>query len=120
MKPSMTAVVPMMLFAGFLGRGVAAQNAPAPAGAEPGGALLARVVLPAKGDAKLTVSTPAWRAGGDIPFENTQYKGNVFPGLEWSAGPAGTHSSWSDSGCKQVCWTMASSPSRSRGRPRAG
>src|SRR5580693_4369329 len=92
MKPSMTAVVPMMLFAGFLGRGVAAQNAPAPAGAEPGGALLARVVLPAKGDAKLTVRTPAWKAGGDIPFENTQYKGNVFPGLEWSAGPAGTQS----------------------------
>ena len=92
MKPSMTAVVPMMLFAGLLGRGVAAQNAPAPAGPEPGGALLARVVLPAKGDAKLTVSTPAWKAGGDIPFENTQYKGNVFPGLEWSAGPAGTQS----------------------------
>jgi para-nitrobenzyl esterase len=92
MKPSMTAVVPMMLFAGLLGRGVAAQNAPAPSGAEPGGALLARVVLPAKGDAKLTVSTPAWKAGGDIPFENTQYKGNVFPGLEWSAGPAGTQS----------------------------
>ncbi|HEV2180480.1 MAG TPA: YbhB/YbcL family Raf kinase inhibitor-like protein, partial [Gemmatimonadaceae bacterium] len=31
-------------------------------------------------------------AGGDIPFENTQYKGNVFPGLSWSAGPADTKS----------------------------
>ena len=50
------------------------------------------VVLPAKGGAKLTVSTPAWKAGGDIPFENTQYRGNVFPGLQWSAGPPGTQS----------------------------
>jgi para-nitrobenzyl esterase len=29
---------------------------------------------------------------GDIPFENTQYKGNVFPGLSWSSGPAATKS----------------------------
>ena len=35
---------------------------------------------------------PAFSAGGDIPFENTQYRGNVFPGLAWSAGPAGTKS----------------------------
>jgi para-nitrobenzyl esterase len=28
----------------------------------------------------------------DIPFENTQYQGNKFPGLEWTAGPAGTRS----------------------------
>ena len=41
---------------------------------------------------KLTVTTPAWRDGGDIPFENTQYRGNVFPGLEWTAGPRGTKS----------------------------
>ena len=27
---------------------------------------------------------------GDIPLENTQYQGNAFPGLEWTAGPAGT------------------------------
>jgi para-nitrobenzyl esterase len=46
--------------------------------------------LPAKGH--LTVTTPAWKDGGDIPFENTQYRGNVFPGLAWSAGPAGTKS----------------------------
>lgn len=42
--------------------------------------------------AKLTVTTPAFRDGGDIPFENTQYRGNVFPGLRWTAGPPSTRS----------------------------
>ena len=92
MNPSMSVAIPMLLIGGLLPHDGAAQQSPAPTGAEPGGALLARVVLPAKGDAKLTVSTPAWKAGGDIPFENTQYRGNVFPGLQWSAGPAGTQS----------------------------
>ena len=27
---------------------------------------------------------------GDIPFANTQYQTNTFPGLEWTPGPAGT------------------------------
>lgn len=62
----------------------------APTATEPGASLLALVNVPAKGGAKLTVSSPAFAAGGDIPFENTQYKGNVFPGLGWTAGPAGT------------------------------
>jgi para-nitrobenzyl esterase len=48
--------------------------------------------LPAKNGAKLTVTSPAFAAGGDIAFENTQYRGNVFPGLSWTAGPAGTKS----------------------------
>jgi len=39
---------------------------------------------------KLTVTTPAFKDGGDIPFENTQYRGNIFPGLSWSKGPEGT------------------------------
>jgi para-nitrobenzyl esterase len=47
-------------------------------------------LIPAK--AKLTVTTPAFRDGGDIPFENTQYRTNTFPGLKWSKGPAGTRS----------------------------
>ena len=42
--------------------------------------------------AALTVTSPAFKAGGDIPFENTQYRGNHFPGLSWSKGPAGTKS----------------------------
>jgi para-nitrobenzyl esterase len=48
--------------------------------------------LPAKGGAKLTVTSPAFKQGADIPFANTQYQGNTFPGLEWTAGPAGTKS----------------------------
>src|SRR5690349_6818178 len=63
-----------------------------PAETELGAAKLALVNLPAKGKAKLTVSTPAFKPGGDIPFENTQYRGNVFPGLSWTAGPPGTKS----------------------------
>jgi para-nitrobenzyl esterase len=47
-------------------------------------------LMPAKG--KLTVTTPAFNDGGDIPFENTQYRGNIFPGLEWTKGPKGTKS----------------------------
>jgi len=47
-------------------------------------------LLPAKG--KLKVTTPAFKDGGDIPFENTQYRGNAFPGLSWTKGPYGTKS----------------------------
>ena len=42
--------------------------------------------------AKLTVTTPAFKDGGDIPFENTQYRTNSFPGLAWTRGPEGTMS----------------------------
>ena len=48
--------------------------------------------FPPKDGARLTVTTPGWPDGGDIPLENTQYRGNAFPGLDWSAGPAGTKS----------------------------
>ena len=44
------------------------------------------------GGAKLTVTSPAFKAGDDLPWENTQYRGNIFPGLNWSKGPAGTKS----------------------------
>jgi para-nitrobenzyl esterase len=48
--------------------------------------------LPAKDSAPLTVASPAFKDGGDVPYENTQYRGNVFPGLTWTKGPAGTRS----------------------------
>jgi para-nitrobenzyl esterase len=63
-----------------------------PPGNEVGIGQLALANIPAKGGAKLTVSSPAFKPMGDIPFENTQYQGNKFPGLEWTAGPAGTRS----------------------------
>src|SRR6188508_367052 len=50
----------------------------------------ALATLPAKGGTKLTVTSPAFKHMGDIPFANTQYQTNTFPGLEWTAGPAGT------------------------------
>lgn len=67
-------------------------QAPPPPATEVGAAGLAMANLPAKSTAKLTVTSPAFAANGDIPFENTQYKGNTFPGLSWTAGPAGTKS----------------------------
>ena len=59
--------------------------------------------------------------GGDIPFENTQYKGNVFPGLSWTPGPAGTKSyaiimqdtdgtMRNSNGLPILHWTMANIP----------
>ena len=56
----------------------------------PGAAKLALANIPAKAGGRLTVESPAFKEGGDIPFENTQYRGNIFPGLSWSPGPAGT------------------------------
>jgi para-nitrobenzyl esterase len=80
--------------AGWLGLTVAhrlfAQQPPMPT--EVGASQLALVNAPARDSAKLTVTSPSFTAGGDIPFENTQYQGNVFPGLAWSAGPPGTRS----------------------------
>lgn len=70
---------------------VVAQAPPPPAN-EVGVAYLALTLLPAKGAAKLTVTSPAFADGADIPFENTQYRGNIFPGLAWSKGPSATKS----------------------------
>jgi para-nitrobenzyl esterase len=84
---SSSLLAPLVLGLAFA-PGLAAQ-AP-PTATEPGAALLALATVPAKSPTKLTVTSPAFVAGGDIPFENTQYKGNVFPGLSWTAGPAGT------------------------------
>jgi para-nitrobenzyl esterase len=53
---------------------------------------LATAVFPAKAGRALKVTTPAFADGGDIPFENTRYRGNIFPGLAWTKGPKGTKS----------------------------
>ena len=52
----------------------------------------ALAVFPAKGGRTLAVTSPAFADGADIPFRNTQYEGNVFPGLTWTRGPYGTRS----------------------------
>jgi para-nitrobenzyl esterase len=54
-------------------------------------ALAVTLVSPATQSA-LKVTSPAFGNGRPIPCKNTQYCGNVFPGLTWSAGPAGTRS----------------------------
>jgi para-nitrobenzyl esterase len=63
-----------------------------PPATEAGASLLALVNLTSKDGAKLTVTSPAFANGADIPFENTQYRGNIFPGLSWTKGPRGTKS----------------------------
>ena len=70
----------------------ASQAQEPPTATEAGASMLALVNLPASGGAKLAVTSPAFKTGGDIPFENTQYKGNIFPGLSWTKGPAATKS----------------------------
>ena len=93
MKARMTAAATVAsLLAAALAPTARAQQAPPPPATEVGASLLALANLPAKSSAGLMVTTPAFTAGGDIPFENTSYRGNVFPGLKWSGGPAGTKS----------------------------
>ena len=73
---------------GFAGAALA--QSPPPPDPDAGTSLLVTVTNPAK--AKLTVTTPGWKDGEDIPFKYTQYQGNSFPGLEWTKGPATTKS----------------------------
>ena len=40
--------------------------------------------------ATLTVTSPAFPPGGDIPLANTRWRENRFPGLAWTAGPRTT------------------------------
>jgi para-nitrobenzyl esterase len=77
--------------AALLSAAPAFAQAPPPAN-EVGLPQLALTAVPANGGAKLTVTSPAFKNMEDIPFENTQYRGNKFPGLEWTAGPAATKS----------------------------
>ena len=74
-----------------LGGAALAEQSPAPTdlGHTPE---LALTVLQPKTHATLTVTSPAFKNGGVIPEDNTQYGKNIFPGLHWTAGPAGTHS----------------------------
>ena len=93
-------------------------QAPPPA-AEVSGDKLALKLIPAAKDAKLKVSSPAFADMGDIPYENTQYRTNTFPGLEWSKGPKGTQSyaiimqdtDGANKGDAILHWTMFNIPS---------
>jgi para-nitrobenzyl esterase len=84
------AILPAGILCAIAPTSVVAQQPP-PAPTEVGGSMLAIPTIPVNGGAKLTVTSPAFLAGADIPFENTQYRGNVFPGLSWTAGPKATN-----------------------------
>jgi para-nitrobenzyl esterase len=73
-------------FAALIALPALAQPAPMPTRPD------ALAEFPPRDGAHLTVSSPTFPEGGDIPFENTQYRGNTFPGLAWTAGPADTKS----------------------------
>jgi para-nitrobenzyl esterase len=107
--------------AAFLVMSAACRGQSPPAATEVAANTRALVTLPAKNGATLSVTTPAFKNGGDIPFENTQYKGNVFPGLSWTPGPAGTKSyaiimqdtdgtMRNSNGLPILHWTMANVP----------
>ncbi|MGC1302260.1 MAG: YbhB/YbcL family Raf kinase inhibitor-like protein [Caulobacteraceae bacterium] len=53
---------------------------------------IAIATLPGTSSTRLTVTSPAFGADGDIPFANTMYRTNTFPGLAWSTGPKVTRS----------------------------
>jgi para-nitrobenzyl esterase len=120
MRPILRAVVLSTLASSAL----SAQATP-PKDPEVGLAQLALTNAPAKGNAKLTVTTPAFKNMADIPFENTQYEGNKFPGLEWTAGPAGTKTyvvimqdtDILRNGAPILHWTMVDIPATTRKLP---
>lgn len=66
-----------------------AQEAPPAMGHTPE---IARQTSELKGGRLLGVTSPSFENKADIPYENTQYRGNTFPGLQWTAGPSGTRS----------------------------
>jgi hypothetical protein len=68
----------------FVIHGVVAGQQPPALGHTAG--LAIKILTPAMAG-KLTVTSPAFSDGGEIPYENTQYRGNIFPGLTWTAGP---------------------------------
>ena len=84
---STTAAAVAAVILGWAVTSASAADAPSP-----GAAQLALATVPAKSAARLKVESPAFKDGADIPFENTQYRGNIFPGLSWSHGPSRTQS----------------------------
>ena len=72
--------------------GAAQAEALPPTPVAAGAAYVAIGLFPARGGARLTVSSPGFADGGDVPFEYTGWRANTFPGLSWSKGPPGTRS----------------------------
>ena len=86
MKSSLVVAVKVAIGLAIMPAAFAQQSPPTLGHAEK----LALAALPPKAGAKLIVSSPAFKDGDDIPLNNTQYGGNVFPGLAWTRGPRET------------------------------
>ena len=85
MTPPVSALVALVMSLAAVTAAVAQAPATAPTAPQ---AIIAS--LPAR--AHLTVTSPAFKTDELMPLENTQYRGNIFPGLAWSSGPSGTKS----------------------------
>ena len=115
-----------VLLGGIAASQAHAQQQPPPPATEVGIEHLVLTTVPAKGGAKLTVTSPAFTPGGDIPYENTQYRTNTFPGLSWTAGPAGTKSyvvimqdtDAMRQGAPILHWTMVNIPAATTSLPK--
>lgn len=83
---------PALFATAMLAPALMSAQAPPPPATAVAAQTRAFITVPAKSSERITVSTTAFANNGDIPFENTLYKSNTFPGLKWSAAPAGTKS----------------------------
>ncbi len=72
---------------GLTAASAALAQSPPPPPTEAGLPQLALANLPAKGGAKLTVSTPAFKAGADIPLRQHPVPGQRLPGPDLEQGP---------------------------------
>jgi para-nitrobenzyl esterase len=89
MKPQRSALALSGLAILAIAEAVGAQPMPTSIGHD---RQLIATALGVHGGAILQVTSPSFAAGGDIPRASTQFGDNRFPGLHWSAGPAGTRS----------------------------
>jgi para-nitrobenzyl esterase len=86
MKSSLVVAIKVAVGLAMMPAALAQQSPPTMGHAEK----LALAAIPPKAGARLTVSSPAFKDGDDIPLDNTQYGGDAFPGLAWTRGPQGT------------------------------
>jgi Raf kinase inhibitor-like YbhB/YbcL family protein len=83
-RPCLTAVLALLAVAAVSASAGAQDAADTP--------VLALTLAPAKGDAKLTVTSPEFHDGQAMPQRYTQFGDNQSPPLRWSKGPRGTRS----------------------------
>jgi len=83
MKSVMSKVVAGLSFAALCAFGASAADT---------GPKLAKELVPARGNQKIIVTSPAFAGGDSIPDRYTQNGDNMSPSIEWAKGPQGTRS----------------------------